>query len=235
MKIIMTEPSLVYRSCSSYGTLVCNVVTPWKIYLFSDGRVNEKGKIISDDHSKVHKITKFAGMLAAGMYLKPLVPTLIKECEAQALTFVEDVVQIASVLLQKIWKDNLKSMEKREEEDKMKIFTFVAGYSKNKIPKLYYLESTSTPRFGIIERPLFKGGNDVEVGAVVSAGTTKDVTALISKHIMRIRETTKINNLEKVFRKAFDATKQEINAENQLVGGKTFFGIIDLINGFQLR
>ena len=107
----MTEQSRVCRSCSSYGTLVCNVITPWKIYLFSDGRINEKGKIISDNHSKVHKITKFVGMLTAGMYLKILVPTLIKECEAQALTFVENVVQIASLLLKKIWNDNLKLMK----------------------------------------------------------------------------------------------------------------------------
>jgi len=234
----MNETSTIRCDDISYGTLVCTVITLKRIYLFSDGRVNDKGEIISDEHSKVHQITKFTGMLTAGMFLKPLIPTTINECKKKNLIFAEDVVQIAALVLREIWNHNLELMESREKDEKMKIFAFVAGYSKEKVPKLYYLESNSSPRFVINERLLFRSGKEIEIGSIVSDETTQDSTDLMMNNIVQLRKRIKAKKvgkkkLSKVFRSAFDATKKQINSENNLVGGKTFTGTIDPLFGFQ--
>ena len=222
-----------YRSHQLLGTVVCSVITQKKIYLFSDGRVHKDGNIVADDHSKVHKATNFTGILTAGMYLEPLVPTIVDECKAQELYYVEEVVQVTALVLKKIWDDNLSLMEKREKEEEMKIAAFVAGFSRNIEPRLYYLESNSNPRFAILQRPLFKSGNDVEIGALVSAETKHDATTLMIKHVQRILKKSNNRNLYEVFRSAFDSTKEEISSDNRLVGGYTFVGIIDPTFGFK--
>jgi len=229
----MNAMTRIREGASGAGSLVCSVITANKIYLFSDGRVHTQGEIVSDNHTKVHEVAKFTGMLAAGMYLKPLVPTVTDECKVRKLVYVEDVVQVTALVLRKTWEDNRALMERLEKEEKMKIFALVAGFSKSKEPKLYYVDSNSNPRFAVVHRPLFTGGRDVEIAAIVSTEATHDATTLMVKHIHRIRRTSKSKKLGKIFRRAFDATKREISAENRLVGGSTFVGTIDPVVGFR--
>lgn len=234
----MNETGIIRCDYISYGTLVCNVITLKKIYLFSDGRVNNKGKIISDEHSKVHQITKFTGMLTAGMYIKQLITITSNECKKKNLIFAEDVIQIAALVIREIWNNNLELMERREKDENMKIFAFVSGYSKEKVPKLYYLDSNSRPRFVINERILFRGGKEIEIGSIVSDDTSQESSDLMMKNIVQLRKRIQAKKvgkkkLSKIFRSAFDATKKQINSENNLVGGKTFTGTIDPLFGFQ--
>ncbi len=178
-----------YSYSPFHGTLVCCLTTKENIYLYSDGRITKYGQIISEEFSKVHKITKFVGMLTAGVHLEPFKPNLVKNCYAHSIDYIDEVAEIASTLLIKIWHANLPLMDRLEKEEQKRVFIFLTGYTRLSEPKLYYLDSVSRPRFLPQQRYLFADPlQDIEIASIVSNESNDNSSNLITGHIQYMLE-----------------------------------------------
>lgn len=216
-----------------HGTLVCCLTTKENIYLYSDGRVTKDGQIVSQEFSKVHKVTKFVGMLTAGMHLEPFKPNLVENCSADSIDHIDGVAGIASTLLSKIWDANAQLMDRREKEEKMRVFIFLAGYTHLSEPKLYYLDSVSHPRFLPQQRCLFTDPlREIEIAGLVSDESNDNPSNLMGGHVQSMLQKYGLSDLKGLFLASFDRTKEEINARNDRIGGRTFCACIDPMLGY---
>jgi len=211
-----------------HGTLVATFITPAKIFLFSDGRViNRDTKEILNDFSKVHTLTKSAGMLTLGEYMPTLKKDIQKNCELMKIEYVNDVAAITEQILKQIWENSRQVYEdaKKYNLDGITIFVFVTGFDKHKKPHLYYFDSRSETPFAIKEHPLFTTGNEIEIAAMSSgSGHTEDPVGILSNYITK---NLVDKPLEEVLNKAFDFTKDSIGKNNDKIGGETFYASID--------
>jgi hypothetical protein len=222
-------------SISLHGTLVAAFLTRSAIFLASDGRVidSDSGKIF-DDWTKVHRLTEQVGMLTAGAYVKHLKEDIVCKCNSRGILDVVGVAQIASLVLQEIWRLNAGAIEAQGKLEEVRIFIFLAGFDETGQPRLFYSDNNSQPKFAIQERQLFRSGYDLEIAAIsTGSGKWEDPSELLKEEIgARIETGMSVQILPHLLYSAFGATKKKLSVTNPRVGGKTFFSHIDPEGGY---
>lgn len=225
--------SSIHNNSNVYGTLIAAVFYNGKYFLFSDGRLtdSQSKSIISDSHSKLHKLTNYSAMLAAGRFLPNLTPNIVKSCLDNELICVEDVITIAKPIIEAQWNSLLLSTNTANKD--IKFFCFIVGIDKRHLPRLFYLDNQTNPPLLLQERPIT---DEIEIAAI-SYGSDSVIENPSNDFTFYLRQLSKQTNIllnpQKVFYDSFVKTQEKLSKSKPLIGGKTFFSTIDSVNGYK--
>jgi len=215
------------------GTLTAFVATRDRIYLLSDGRVtNSKTGESSDEHSKVHPINKYVGILVAGRFVPILASNVREKSSTQAKNSVFEIAQFTKEEFETAWR-LMNDQFTSEEIASIRLFSFIAGFE-NGQPKLFYVDNMTNPPFEIKERLLFQGTSDFEIAALShGSGDYNNPSGLLTNQIKTNAQLySGVMSLDDIIRQSFDNVKKAISEHSPQIGGKTFMGIIDANEGF---
>jgi hypothetical protein len=215
------------------GTLVAAFVTRGEIVLCSDGRVVNAGDgaVVRDDWSKVHKISDRIGMLTAGRDLPNLMPHLGAKLGRHARAPLGETLTMLRTTLREEWAAIAAASSRSGGHGRT--FVFLAGFDETGAPRLFYLDSQTTPAFQPTEMPLFDDARDLEIGAIATGTGNQDPSATIVKHLGGLQTRQPTLGLHPLLLGAFNATKAELAVQNKRIGGLTFAAAIDRQSGFR--
>lgn len=202
------------------GTLIAAIITKTKIMLFSDGRITEHltNRVITDDFSKVHKITDKIGILTAGAYLDGLDNELVNICCIKGLKTIEDFIGELKGIVET--KAEVVYKQRQSSRKDTKIALFIIGFDKSNKPHFYWMDNQTESPFKINERALFQPEHDVEIAAMShGSGILENPSAILAGFI---QQNIHNNTLEAAIRLGFEQTKNYLSAKNPSIGGKTF-------------
>jgi len=217
------------------GTLVAAFVTKTEIVLASDGRIvnSGDGSVVRDDWSKVHRLSERVGMLTAGRDLPGLLQRVRAKLKLarQVSTTISETIGALRAALQEEWASV--GVASSRSGTSGRAFVFVAGFDEHGAPRLFYLDSQSSPVFRVTEMPLFIEARDLEIGAIATGMEHQDPSATIVKHLDGLQTRQPGLDLHRLLLGAFNATKAELASRNSRIGGLTFAATIDLQKGFR--
>lgn len=213
------------------GTLISTIITKENIYLFSDGRtVNLDNGEINNLHTKVHRLSKFCGLLVAGVYMPDLPSQVSTIASSNNLIYANQIADVVQKVISKIWE----YLENNNPPDKIaasRAFAFICGYDNLFIPRLYYVDSQTTPKFTIKERFLFSEKTDLEIAAMsTGSGEFENPTQMLTDSILKLYKYNSV--IENVFLDSFDSVKEELAKSYPKIGGNTFASKINKILGY---
>jgi hypothetical protein len=229
---IRASAQLRFVKITTSGTLIAAFLLRDQVFLFSDGRVidADSGQV-HDDWSKVHHLAPMVGMLTAGHYVPHLRDDICRNSSERNVSTVDGVANIAGLVLSETWRRFESAPENAAKIALARVFVFIAGFDAHAEARLFYLDSTSTPRFRLQERSLFSPGRDLEIAAMsTGSGATENPSALLINEVQtRLRSQVDFD----VLCSAFDATKAELAKTNDRIGGVTFAAVVDRRTGFR--
>jgi len=216
------------------GTLIAVVYFNTNFYLLSDGRLvdSRNMSVISNSHSKLHKLTNYSAMLTAGRYLNNLAPEIARLCSNGPHIYVDDVINLAKTEIKRQWEELIKRINVQYKQEKF--FCFIVGFDKKHNPRIFYIDNQTTPPFDIQERQLTF---EIEIAAIShgSGNSIENPSSEIASYLnQNIQSNYFIKNPQKVILEAFNQTLRKLSTINLFCGGKTFLSIIDLTHGYQI-
>ena len=224
----LSAPAIRERAESGHhtGTLIAAFLTPSQILLCSDGRVvdSASGSIVSEQWTKVHRLTDGIGLLTAGRDLPGLAFTIAGDLSRRRSFGLREAVAATARHLQRAWAALPAGPEGRPVG---RAFAFLAGFDDEGRPRLFEFDSEHAPVLGAREIPLFDTDQNLDIAAVVTgAGPKQNVSTLIVEHLDRVQRHAPRTDRLKLLVKAFDGVKAELAAANPRIGGETFVASI---------
>ena len=214
------------------GTLIAALVTRSEILLCSDGRVvnSVDRETVREDWPKVHRLTARAGLLTAGRDLPSLRDRFAEKLGLQRPEAVSAVATVLRGSLEAEWG----AMAARSGRlPAGRVFAIVAGFDADRTPRLYYMDSATTPAFLMQTVPLFEAGQDLEVFAIASnLDRREEASALLVRHLDSLARQQPGGERRDLMLRAFDGAKQELAQRNPTIGGVTFAAAITPEGGY---
>ena len=214
------------------GTIISVVLTKEMIYLLSDGRLvnNEKKEIISESHSKIHWLSKYAGLLVAGKYM-PKVPNQVREIiKFRKLLFIDEIVEHVENIFIPKWEELIKTFPPDTIKE-ARAFAFITGFDKKYNPRLFYIDSCSSPIFKIQEGMLFRDNEILECSIMANHPPANIDVSQTFIDILTLKSKGGMQTFSAIL-ESFNYVKEQLSMEVLGIGGKTFASVIDKSNGF---
>ena len=215
------------------GTLIAAFVTRTEILLCSDGRVVDSvsRSTVRDDWPKVHGLTTRTGLLTAGRDLAGLRDQFVMKLGTQQPEAVSAVATVLRGSLEAEWRA-LGARSGRPPAGR--VFAVVAGFDTDGAPRLFYMDSGTTPSFLMQPVPLFGAGQALEVFAIATNSSVReDISALIVRNLDALVRQQPGAERRPLMLAAFEAAKRDLSARNPTVGGRTFASIVTPERGYE--
>jgi hypothetical protein len=215
------------------GTLIAAFVTRTEILLCSDGRVVDSvsRSTVRDDWPKVHGLTTRTGLLTAGRDLAGLREQFVTKLGAQQPEAVSAVATVLRGSLEAEWRELAGRSGRRPAG---RVFAVVAGFDAGRAPRLFYMDSATTPPFLMQPVHLFGAGQGLEVFAIATNSSVReDISALLVRNLDALVRQQPGAEHRTLMLAAFDAAKRELGVRNPTVGGQTFASTITPARGYE--
>jgi len=213
------------------GTVIAVFTTREEIYLFSDGRLTnlDTGKF-NDAYPKVHRLSKYTGLLTAGINMPDLPVQVSTIASRSNLLYVKDIVPIVRDVMTDIW-HYLEGTNVLDKMAERKAFAFICGFDQNLIPHVYYIDNNTTPPFVIKEKSLFTGTINLEIASIsTGSGEFVDPSQMLANEISKNYSNS--IPLKSILLKSFNSVKLNLAKTNSWIGGQTFYSKITKKSGY---
>jgi len=159
-------------------------------------------------------------LLVAGAYMPSLPKTVSKIATERGTPYVEQVAPIVRQEMEATWR-LLGERVSPDRFSQVRAFAFVAGFDSLNRHHLFYIDDRSKPPFHLQERPLFIGGNDLEIGALsTGSGKLENPSGMLTAEIQaRLPVRT---SLYQLLLASFDGVKNALASQYESIGGDTF-------------
>jgi hypothetical protein len=208
------------------GTLVAYFATRDEIFLFSDGRaIDHAGGAIHDDWSKVHYINERVGLLEGGIYIPNLASDVARECRERKTWSADEVAEIASERMKRAVAELIGRSPDSAALRNARFYIIVAGFDRRERPRVFLIDSQTTPCFSPIEQPCDLTRRQVAIGAISTrSGSSESPAALLKEYFTpaEIAVSNRKTEVEHAAALAFEKTKLRLAETDPTIGGDSF-------------